>query len=278
MRENRLSGSMSGEWKRSISHRATPRLYERWFRPLRVSMSFESYKLLPRHPAYTFEYWDSQLRISPRWQSHSMFLEIRPPETRSQADDSCIASVRPLVTGDWKVLPEVLAEAFQDTPPLGTLGWRRRVYAARDWLYATRDGSEGPLVEPACVVAVDREDNAQVLGVLVVTLMIGWTRSCYASRRLEIPPSPPDLAEDREQPQVSWIFVQPGASGQGVGTALLEAAMGSLWSLGYRELASATHRGNDSSMAWHWRNGFRLLPHPESIRLIRSWDRRQPDP
>jgi len=27
MRENRQSGSMSGEWKRSVSHRATPRLY-----------------------------------------------------------------------------------------------------------------------------------------------------------------------------------------------------------------------------------------------------------
>jgi hypothetical protein len=47
---------------------------------------------------------------------------------------------------------------------------------------------------------------------------------------------------------------------------LAKAASG-LWNSGYRELASATDRGNITSMAWHWRNGFRLLPHAASARL-----------
>jgi GNAT superfamily N-acetyltransferase len=219
------------------------------------------------------EYWDGQLRISPRWRSHSFFLQLQPPETCPRDEDLDIASIRPLLAGDWEVFPEVLADAFRDAPPLGMLGYRRRVCAARDWLLSTRDGGEGPLVEPACAVAVDAKDDKTVLGALLVTLMIGSERSWYASLRAAVLPLPPDLAEGREQAQMSWIFVRPGASGQGVGTALLATAAQTLWSAGHRELASATHRGNDASMAWHWRNGFRLLPHSDSLRRIRSRDR-----
>jgi len=216
------------------------------------------------------EYWDGQLRISPRWRSHSFFLELWPPEECPRVEDLDIASIRPLVADDWEKLPEVLAAAFRDAPPLGMLGDRRRVCAARDWLLSTRDGGEGPLVEPACAVAVDAEDDNKVLGALLVTLMVGRERSWYASLRAAVSPPPPDLAEGREQAQMSWIFVREGASGQGVGTALLAAAARTLWSSGYRELASATHRGNDASMSWHWRNGFRLLPHSDSLRRIKS--------
>jgi GNAT superfamily N-acetyltransferase len=239
---------------------------DRWLRQVRAPMSLESYHRLPRHPAYKFEFWDGQLRISPRWQSHSMFLELRPPEESLEGDQIAAASTRPLVSSDWDVLPEVLAAAFRDSPPLGFLGIRRRRWAARDWLWSTRDGDEGPLVEPASVVAVDRQDSTQVLGALIVTLMVGWTRSWFATRRLAVPPPPPDLAVGREQPQICWVFVRPGASRQGVATALLAQATTSLWHSGYRELASATNSGNDSSMAWHWRKGFRLLPDPRSAR------------
>jgi GNAT superfamily N-acetyltransferase len=238
----------------------------RWFGSVRAPMSVQSYERLPRHPAYKFEYWDGQLRITPRWQSHCMFLELRPFEASTRADGG-IASFRELLPGDWDVLSEVLAYAFADTPPLGLLSSRRRRWAARDWLSSARDGGEGPLVEPACVVAVDRNDSARVLGALIVTMMVGWTRSWYARRRAVVPPPPPDLADGRSQPQISWVFVDPQVSGQGVATALLAKAAGALWNSGYRELASATDRGNITSMAWHWRNGFRLLPHAASARL-----------
>ncbi len=240
-------------------------------------MPVESYERLPRHPSYKLEYWDGQLRISPRWRSHSFFLELRPPEECPRVDDLDVASIRPLAASDWEKLPEVLAAAFRDAPPLGMLGRRRRLCAARDWLLSTRDGGEGPLVGPACVVAVDAEDDNKLLGALLVTLMKGSVRSWYARLRIAVEPPPPDLAEGREQSQMSWIFVRPGASGRGVGTTLLAAAARTLWSSGYRELASATHWGNVPSMAWHWRNGFRLLPHPESARLHQSSGRDQPD-
>jgi GNAT superfamily N-acetyltransferase len=195
-----------------------------------------------------------------------MFRELRPPEVCAPSDDPGIASIRLLDSSDWDKLPEVLAWAFRDAPPLGMLGSRRRAWAACDWLSSTRDGGEGPLVEPACVVAVDGKDSSRVLGALLVTLMVGSTRSWYAELRRAVPPRPPDLAEGRDQPQISWVFVHPAVSGKGVATALLASAASSLWSSGYRELASGTDGGNVTSMAWHWRNGFSLLPRFGSVR------------
>jgi GNAT superfamily N-acetyltransferase len=241
-------------------------------------MLFESYMRLPRHPSYKFEYWDSQLRISPRWRSHRFFLELQPPEECPRIDELSEAAIRPLAAGDWEMLPEVLAAAFRDSPPLGMLGDRRRVWAARDWLRSTREGGEGPLLEPACVVAVDREDESIVLGALLVTLIVDSERSWYASLRAAVGPPPPQMAEGHEQAQVSWVFVKPGASRRGIGSALLAVVARTLWIAGHRELASATHCGNDASLAWHWRNGFRLLPHHDSVRLIKPKDRDQPGP
>jgi GNAT superfamily N-acetyltransferase len=245
----------------------------RWYRHIRAPMSFESYDRLPRHPSYKFEYWDGQLRISPRWRSHRFFLELKAPEECEKGDEGRIATIRPLAAADWEKLPEVLAAAFRDSPPLGMLGYKRRVWAARDWLRSTRDGSEGPLVEPACMVAIDPTDDSVLFGALVVTLITGRDRSWYAELRAAVGP-PPDLAEGREQAQISWIFVRNGASRRGVGSALLSATVRVLWTLGHRELASATHFGNESSLTWHWRNGFRLLPHSDSVRL---WKLRQLD-
>ena len=233
-------------------------------------MSIASYRRLPRHPAYKFEYWDGQLRITPRWNSHAMFLPLRSPEEAVFPDADGVF-IRPLESGDWDVLPEVLSLAFAHSPPLGMISARRRVWAARDWLWSTRDGDEGRLVEPACVVAVDRKDSTRVLGALIVTLMAGFTRSWYMRRRLAVPPPPPpDLADGGEQPQISWIFVHPAVSGQGVGRVLLATATRSLWNAGYRELASATDCGNVTSMAWHWRTGFVLLPHRPDVSIADS--------
>ena len=83
-------------------------------------------------------------------------------------------------------------------------------------------------------------------------------------------PPPADCLERcLGRPHLTWIFVLPLHAGQGVGTALLAAAVRELLALGYTELASTFMIGNDSSMLWHWRNGFRLLAYPGSRRLMR---------
>lgn len=239
----------------------------RWFGSLRAPMSIASFRRLPRHAAYKFEYWDGQLRISPRWQSHGFFLGLRPPGGAPVVDPPEGVRVRLLAADDWDTLPEVLAVAFADAPPLGMLGVRRRLWAACGWLRETREGDEGLLVEPACIVAADRDDPRRVVGALIVTLMPDLARALYQGRRCAVSP-PPELAPSPGQPQMSWVFVDPRSAGRGTGTAMLATAAGALWGLGYRELASATHRGNDASMAWHWANGFRLLPRLDSPRGV----------
>jgi L-amino acid N-acyltransferase YncA len=55
-------------------------------------------------------------------------------------------------------------------------------------------------------------------------------------------------------------------AGRGIGSALLAASVRVLKAEGYHHLWSTFVSGNDSSMLWHWRNGFRLLPYPGSRR------------
>ena len=72
-------------------------------------------------------------------------------------------------------------------------------------------------------------------------------------------------------------FRSPSNKGHGVGTALLAAAVGELLALGYTQILSTFMLGNDSSMLWHWRNGFQLLSYPGSYRLMKKrWRSFQP--
>jgi hypothetical protein len=63
--------------------------------------------------------------------------------------------------------------------------------------------------------------------------------------------------------------VAPFQAGYSIGTNLLTSAVRELRALGFRQLATTFLLGNESSMLWHWRNGFALLPYPGSLRRIR---------
>jgi L-amino acid N-acyltransferase YncA len=69
---------------------------------------------------------------------------------------------------------------------------------------------------------------------------------------------------------MTWIFVDPELVGHGIGSTLLERAALGLIELGYGELISSFLIGNTSSMLWHWRNGFELLPYVASPRRMRA--------
>jgi L-amino acid N-acyltransferase YncA len=79
---------------------------------------------------------------------------------------------------------------------------------------------------------------------------------------------PADCIEKRlGRPHLTWIFVTRFLAGKGVGSLLLTAAVTKLRALGFTQLLTTFVLGNDSSMLWHWRNGFELLSYPNSIRV-----------
>ena len=98
----------------------------------------------------------------------------------------------------------------------------------------------------------------------MVTLLPANDISDWRAFEWTEPPPADAVANKLGRPHLTWIFVHPFAAGRGVGTSLLCAARRELLALGYTELASTFLLGNESSMIWHWRNGFRLAASPFS--------------
>lgn len=125
---------------------------------------------------------------------------------------------------------------------------------------------EGPLIAAASCVAEDEPGN--VVGALLVTLAPKQDLGEFWGPRWRTTP-PPDCVElHLGRPHLMWIFVNPWEFGHSIGSHMLRFSARALLAIGYREIASSFLIGNERSMAWHWRNGFRLLPLPYSPR---SW-------
>ncbi len=151
---------------------------------------------------------------------------------------------------------------------------RPRCYHARLDLLAFVAAPAQMEVPQAAPVRAFRDEDWEALvpvfaapvGALLVTLLPGGDPSDPDTYRWTAPPPEDCLARGAGQAHLTWVFVQPNLAGRGVGMALLRAAAEALLGLGYRELLSTFLLGNDSSMLWHWRAGFHLLPYPLSRR------------
>lgn len=251
---------------------------DEWMPSLRLSMSQEQFYQLPRHPAYRYEFLDGQAFLTPHSRHYHAVLDLAAalPVLRAEpVTDPWV--IRPVEPDEVPRLVPLFAAAFRVTQPFGSLDDATRQEAAAQVLERTRTGGDGPWVAPASFVALQSDGGPQpYAGAIFITLLPGgdpidW-ESYYWSE-----PAPSDLLEKRQGwPHLTWIFAAPLESGRGLGTGLLAAAVQELLTLGYTELASTFMAGNDSSMLWHWRSGFRLLPYPGSHRVIRKrWLGRQ---
>jgi GNAT superfamily N-acetyltransferase len=246
-------------------------MVDRWFFELELSISFDQFVKLPANPAYKYEYLDGKAWLTPRPKECHALLELQSwkGDELASAVTREPVSLRRLEAADWERLDTLFAGAFRRVQPFASLSDEQRLQAARDCLRFTRDGGDGPLIEPACLFAVDQEDN-HLRGAILVTLMPDVDLSESLDLRWRKPP-PPDWAERRiGRPHLTWIFVGHRSREQGLGSSLLAAAIGALREMGYHKLASTFLVGNDASALWHWRNGFQLVGRPDSLRKLRS--------
>jgi GNAT superfamily N-acetyltransferase len=238
---------------------------DEWMPHLELPLSFQQFHQLPRNAAYKYEYFGGAAWLSPRPRYYHALLELEPLAGQPLEGGSRTAMLRPVRATDWEELTPLFAAAFRVQQPFSGLEDEPRRQAARKSLEHTRIGGDGPWIEQASFVAMDEGDPHEV-GAILVTLLPDTDPSNWGSFHWKEPPPPDCLARCMGRPHLTWIFVSPFHVGEGIGTLLLSAAVRELLALGYKQLASTFLMGNDSSMLWHWRNGFRLLAYPGSRR------------
>lgn len=247
-------------------------MLDHWFSVIRLPLSWRQFHRLPRDASYKYEYFGKAAWLSPRPKFFSARLELGLPERNqlTAVDAQEPVSIRRLEDRDWPRLSRPFAAAFHRVQPFASLGDRRRLEAARSCLKYTREGQDGPLIAPACHIALSPKHRRPV-GAILVTLVPPVDLDDFWSLQWSTPP-PSDCVEQRlGHPHLTWVFVGPWHAGLGVGTALLSHAAQGLVELGYTELISSFILGNTSSMLWHWRNGFQLLPYSGSRRRFREF-------
>jgi GNAT superfamily N-acetyltransferase len=232
-----------------------------WMPLIKVPLTIEQFRQLPRNAAYRYEYLESQAYLSPRPRHYHAILPLKPVE----ADPTI--TIMPLQADEWPRLEHLFSGAFRSIQPFGSLDDATRLEAAHEALERTRTGGDGPLIERASFIA---KDDERTIGAIFITLLPTGDPCDWDNYQWTEPP-PPDCIERRlGRPHLTWIFVSPLKMGHGTGTALLAAAVRELLAMGFTELLSTFMVGNDSSMLWHWRNGFQLLAYPGSHRLMRQ--------
>jgi GNAT superfamily N-acetyltransferase len=245
---------------------------DEWMKSHCLPLSLAQFHCLPRNPAYKYEYLNGEAWLNPRPRYYHALLDLEALPAEVQNPSDYAMAIRPVRSADWERLTPLFADAFQRQQPFGSLEEEERRTTLRKALEHTRSGGDGPWIEQASFVATELVDDTPI-GAIFLTLLPPRDLTQWDSYHWEEPPPPDCITRRLGRPHLTWIFVGPMHAGRGIGTALLHTAVGELRALGYTELASTFLLGNDSSMLWHWRNGFRLLAYPGSWRRVSNSER-----
>ena len=213
-----------------------------WFSAIELPLTKRQFRQLPQNPAYKYEYFDGRAWLSPRPKNYHAVLNlqefVRPGSQRGDRRRAChprrtrrrLAAVARII---FRCVPTRAALCKPDGRRSPGGGRRLLVLYAR-----VRRRPAGRRSLPGCVARGGRH--------------VGWGEPHYASagrcHRARDRPAAPDMDLRRS------ARCTPGRR-----MALLEMAVPALRRLGYTGLASTFLLGNESSMLWHWRAGFKLL-------------------
>ncbi len=237
-----------------------------WMTALHLRLTPEEFRRLPRNSAYKYDYTSGLAHLTP-WPKHYHAILSLPAVKPDGLGPPADILIRPVEESDLAELESAFAAAFAQSQPLIGLTEEARAEAARQALQRTIRGDDGPWVRAASFVAVTAS-KGECIGAVFVTLLPDGDPGDWDSYYWQEQAPAVCVGRGMGRPHLTWIFVASLRAGQGTGTALLHAVTQALVELGYRELVSTFLLGNDASVLWHWRNGFRLLPYPGSLRHI----------
>jgi GNAT superfamily N-acetyltransferase len=234
---------------------------DHWMPLVKLTLSVEQFEQLPRNGAYKYEYVDGKAYLSPRPRHYHALLDLQPRTANVEA------SILAVDADELMKLVPLFATSFQIIQPFGSLDDRTRLCAAREALARVLSGDDGPFIQRASFKAVEQNET---VGAILVTLLPDGDPCDHNSYLWQTRPPAGCIEKRLGRPHLTWIFVTPGRSGHGIGTALLAAATNELFEMGFTQLLSTFMAGNESSMLWHCRNGFQLLSYPGSYRLMKE--------
>lgn len=250
-----------------------------WFFPVKIAMPWESFRRLPRHPAYRYEYRGEEALVSGRPQYLHCWRGTAPGESGNDAVPSNPSSFLPdfgLQLLSWEEgtgtsqqkddLLELFRESFAESPPFFALGQDEQKLAAFESFGGSIAGFSGCPVNVASFVIRQRESSLPVAALLVTLVPPGdWTD--FSDSGWETP-SPKDPIRSRwGHAHLTWVFVSPRWRRRGLGEFLLRKSLSQLDDLRYEKLFSTFMLGDHASMLWHWKQKFQLLPSISSARF-----------
>lgn len=226
---------------------------DEWMPILRYRMTVDQYLHVPKHPAFNYEYEDGVTTLTPRANFVHAVLDFN--DFRDRPVDEPAYPIRRCREADADGLLSCFRVSFPHAQPFASLPDDERDRASKACVERTLTGGDGPWIIQASRVAVHDE---KILGGLLTTLLpIDPAKRDRGYMWLDQPPADA-IARRLGQPHLTWIFVQWAEARHGLGTRMLASAVEELKDMGFERLYTTFMIGNDASLLWHWRRGFRL--------------------